>query len=61
MFNCDHHGSRDCPAQQELDGLDTQIDMRLKAELEVKAMRVMAREVATDLREILGRLRHDPS
>jgi len=34
MVDCLFHGNSDCPAAAELDYLDEQIDMRLKAEKE---------------------------
>ena len=35
-MECEFHGTGKCPAERELDSLDEQINMRLKAESELK-------------------------
>ena len=48
--NCLFHGSRDCPASRELDGLDWQINRRLHAEK-------IIRETRDALTALLGEIR----
>ena len=48
--NCIFHGSRDCPAERELEGLDWQINQRLHAEK-------IIRETRDALTALLGEIR----
>lgn len=56
--NCLFHGSRDCPAARELDGLDWQINRRLRAEQVIRETRDALTALLGEIRE-RGRLTDD--
>ena len=56
--NCLFHGSRDCPAARELDGLDWQINRRLHAEQVIRETRDALKALLGEIRE-RGRLTDD--
>lgn len=58
MDNCLFHGSRDCPAARELDGLDWQINRRLHAEQVIRETRDALTALLGEIRE-RGRLTDD--
>ncbi len=49
--NCLLHGSRDCPAARELDGLDWQINQRLHAEKVIRDTRDALTALLGEIRE----------
>ena len=49
--NCLFHGSRDCPAARELDGLDWQINRRLHAEQVISETRDALTSILSDIRK----------
>jgi hypothetical protein len=51
MDNCLFHGSRDCPAARELDGLDWQINRRLHAEQVIRDTRDALKALLGEIRE----------
>ena len=49
--NCLFHGSRDCPAARELEGLDWQINQRLYAEKVIRETRDALTALLGEIRE----------
>ena len=55
-MNCKYHGTEKCPAERELDTLDEQINMRMKAEAELKAALdriVILERFVSEVREVI--------
>ncbi len=52
--NCLFHGSRDCPAARELEGLDWQINRRLHAEKIIRETRDALTSLLEEIRDTWG-------
>jgi uncharacterized membrane protein len=59
MTTCLFHAGAECPAASELEELDRQIDLRLKAEAENKRLKEALKEIGNDLRQNIEKLQSE--